>query len=338
MKVKKIIIFGATGKVGNYVLDYALKFFKDTEYQVIASGRRQTDFFDSMGVPYYSVNMARKEDFEKLPQEDVYAVIDLAAQLPTKSDGQNHRAQFDANMLGNFNVLEYCREVHADRLLFCQTVFDVAGYFDEGVPLKPDLTPKFSYSDFHSFYVICKNATIEMMEHYYEKYGLKKFVFRLPTIYAYNAWPYMYNADGELVMRPLYVMINRALKSEPISIWGDPNYAKDMVHVYDFAQMLCKAVLVDRDKGFYNVGTGIPVTLEEQIRTIVDVFSPKDNPSPIGYAPEKVSGGGCLMDVQNAKDELGYEPKYGVRELFENFKEEMEKNRFLELRSDQRYQ
>ena len=336
--MKKIIIFGATGKVGNYVLLYANRFFQGTEYEVIASGRRKTDFFDSMGIPYYSADISKEEEFEKLPQEDVYAVIHLAAQLPTKSDGQDPKAQFDANLLGNFNVLEYCRKVHADRLLFCQTVFDLAGYFDEGKPLMPDLPPKFSYSDFHSLYVICKNATIEMMEHYYEKYGLKKFVFRLPTIYAYNAHPYMYNDRGERVMRPLYVMINRAIKSEPLAIWGDPNYAKDMVHVYDFAQMLCKAVLVDRDKGFYNVGTGIPVTLEEQIRTIVDVFSPKDNPSPISYAPEKVSGGGCLMNVDNAKEELGYEPQYDVRKLFENFKEEMEKNRFYELRSDERYQ
>lgn len=336
--MKKIIIFGATGKTGNYVLDYAINFFKGTEYEVIASGRRKTDFFDRMRVKYYSVNLANKDDFEVLPKEDIHAVILLSAQLPTKSDGQVPRRQFDANLLGTFNVLEYCRETKADRLLFCQTVFDVAGYFPEGKPLMPDLTPKFSYSDFHSFYVICKNATIEMMEHYYEKYGLKKFVFRLPTIYAYNAWPYMYNADGEKVMRPLYVMINRAINSQPLAIWGDPNYSKDMVHVYDFAQMLCKACLVDRDKGFYNVGTGVPVTLEEQIRTIVDVFSPKDNPSLITYAPEKEAGGGCLMNVDNAKEELGYEPQYDVKKLFEQFKEEMKTNRFYELRSDEKYQ
>ena len=336
--MKKIIIFGSTGKVGNYVLDYAQRFFMDSEYQVIATGRRETHFFDSMRIPYYSVDISKEEEFEKLPKEDVYAVINLAAELPTKADGQTPKAQFDTNLLGNFNVLEYCRKVHADRMLFCQTVFDAAGYFDEGKPLMPDLTPKFSYSDFHSLYVICKNATIELMEHYYQKYGLKKFVFRLPTIYAYNAYPYMYNDEGKRVMRPLYIMINRALKSEPLDIWGDPHYSKDMVHVYDFAQMLCKAVLVDRDKGFYNVGTGVPVTLEEQIRTIVDVFSPKDNPSPIGYAPERISGGGCLMNIDNAKEELGYEPQYDVKKLFEDFKAEMEKNRFLELRSDERYQ
>jgi NDP-sugar dehydratase or epimerase len=335
---KKVIILGATGKVGTYVLDYAIRFFADKDYEVIASGRRQTNFFERMNVPYYSVNLSNKEDFAILPKDDVHSVILLSAQLPTKSDGQEPRKQFDANLVGTFNVLEYCREVKADRLLFCQTVFDLAGYFGENKPLEPYAQPKFSYSDFHSLYVICKNATIELMEHYYEKYGLKKFVFRLPTIYAYNAYPYMYNDNGEKVMRPLYVMINRAINSEPLSIWGDPNYSKDMVHVYDFAQMLCKCVLVDRDKGFYNVGTGVPVTLEQQVRTIVNVFSPENNPSPISYAPEKVSGGGCLMNIDNAKEELGYKPVYNIRKLLEQFKEEMVTNRFLELRSDLRYQ
>lgn len=38
------------------------------------------------------------------------------------------------------------------------------------------------------------------------------------------------------------------------------------------------------------------------------------------------------MDVENAKEELGYNPKYDVVALFENYKEEMGVNRFAELR------
>ena len=118
------------------------------------------------------------------------------------------------------------------------------------------------------------------------------------------------------------------------SIWGNPNYAKDMVHVYDCAQMICKAVEVNREHGWYNVGTGVPVTLEQQIKTIIKVFSPADHPSQIVYRPDKPAGGGFLMDVTNAKEELGYEPQYDVEALFRNYKEEMEINRFKELRGE----
>ena len=43
--MKKIVIFGATGNVGSYVLKYAREYFDPAEYEVIASGRRKTDFF-----------------------------------------------------------------------------------------------------------------------------------------------------------------------------------------------------------------------------------------------------------------------------------------------------
>ena len=77
--MKKIIIFGATGNVGSYVLKYASEYFNNKEYEVIASGRRETDFFEKMGIRYYSVDLSKKEDFAKLPQENIYAVIYLAA-------------------------------------------------------------------------------------------------------------------------------------------------------------------------------------------------------------------------------------------------------------------
>ena len=55
--MKKIIIFGATGNVGSYVLKYASEYFDKNEYEVIASGRRETDFFDRMGIRYFSVDL-----------------------------------------------------------------------------------------------------------------------------------------------------------------------------------------------------------------------------------------------------------------------------------------
>lgn len=331
--MKKVIIFGATGNVGSYVLKYAREYFAG-KYEVIATGRRETDFFSKRGVPYFSVDVSNVLDFEKLPQEDVFAVIYLAAQIPSYMKGYHPEKYVESNIMGAYNVLEYCRKVKADRILFSTTVFDISLSAVDGAVLKPDMPYNFSYKGDHAVYVITKNTAIEFIKHYYEEYGLKYFIFRFPTIYNYSPYHY-YHPNGVKTLRPVYRMIDQAMKSEPIELWGDPNYAKDMVHVYDCAQMICKAVEVKNiEHSWYNVGTGIPVTLEEQIRTIIDVFSPKDNPSTIVYRPEKKAGGGFLMDISNAKEELGYEPKYDVRALFEDYKEEMKLERFKELREE----
>ena len=328
---KKVIIFGASGNVGSYVFKYATEYFNKDEYEVIASGRRHTDLFEKNGWKYISVDLTRMEDFDRLPTENVYAVVHLAAEIPSYMNDYNPRKYIDSIIIGTANVLEYCRKTKADRILFSQTVFDISLSSGPGIVLKPDTPANFAYNGDHAVYVISKNAAIELIKHYHAEYGLKYFIFRFPTIYNYSPFHYYY-PNGVKTLRPVYRMIELAKKGEPIELWGDPNYSKDMVHVYDCAQMICKAVEVNRETGIYNVGTGIPVTLQQQIEAIIKVFSPKGNPSKIIYRPEKPCGGGFLMDVQNAKDELGYEPKYDVEALFQNYKEEMEIDRFIELR------
>lgn len=328
---KKIVIFGATGNVGSYVWRYAREYFNGDEYEIIASGRRETDFFKKHGSAYFSVDISRKEDFSILPQDDVFAVIYLAAQIPSYMEGYQPEKYIQSNIIGAYNVLEYCRKVKADRILFSTTVFDISLSSKNGNILKSDTPLNFSYKGDHAVYVISKNTAIELIKHYHEEYGLKYFIFRFPTIYNYSPYHY-YHPNGIKTMRPVYKMIDQAIKGEPIELWGDPNYSKDMVHVYDCAQMICKAVETNREYGFYNVGTGVPVTLLEQINAIIKVFSPKDSPSPIVFHPEKPCGGGFLMDVTNAKEELGYKPHYDVIKLFEDYKAEMETNYFKELR------
>lgn len=329
--MKKIIIFGSAGNVGSYLTKYANDFFDKSEYQIIASGRRDTDVFDDFGIQYVKVDITKESDFDLLPQKDVYAVMLLAAKIPSYMDKYDGKEYLESNVMGAYNVLEYCRKVCADRILYTTTVFDISLSAKDGVILMPDTPKNFSYKGDHAMYVISKNTAIEMIEHYHQEYGLKKFIFRLPTIYNYSPYHYYY-PNGVKTKRPLYQMIEKAMNGEDIELWGNPSYSKDMVHVYDFSQMLCKAVLAEREEGFYNIGTGIPVTLQEQIETIIDVFSPKDKKSKIIYRPEKVSSGGFLMNIDNAKKELGYEPVYTCRKLFENYKEEMELHRFDSIR------
>lgn len=330
--MKKILVLGATGNVGSYFTKYANEYFDANEYQVIASGKRaKTDVFKQMGIEYISVDISNSDELEKFPKEDIYAVVLLAAVIPAYMDGYHPEAYLDSIVKGTYNVLEYCRKNNVDKILYSTTCFDVWEYPKDTV-IRPDMPKNFSYTGDHAMYVICKNTAIELLEHYHQQYGLKTFVFRFPTVYSYSTNHYIY-PNGVKTLRPLYKLIFNAMEGKPLEIWGKRNYAKDMLHVYDMAQMFCKAIENQSlKKGFYNCGTGIPVTSQQQMEAIRDVFCPADKKSEIICLEDKPAGGGILMDIQNAKDELGYEPVYNVVKLFENFKEEMEVNRFSELR------
>lgn len=127
------------------------------------------------------------------------------------------------------------------------------------------------------------------------------------------------------------LLINQAIKGETISLWGNPDHAHDMVYVKDFCQMGYKALIADCNGGIYNVGTGNPISMREQIEGIIEVFSPQNNKSKIVYSTDKPNGREYSLDIENAREELGYEPQYGYLDYLKDFKKEMELDRFREI-------
>ena len=67
-----------------------------------------------------------------------------------------------------------------------------------------------------------------------------------------------------------------------------------------------------------NVGTGIRTTLREQIEGMIQVFSPKDRRSEIIYKPDGGTFTSFVMDIDNAKTKLGYEPEYTYTRYLED--------------------
>ena len=88
--------------------------------------------------------------------------------------------------------------------------------------------------------------------------------------------------------------------------------------------MLNLALKVNRSSGYYNVGTGVGISLLDQIKGIIQVFG-HDN--EINFCPEKPSAPQYIMDITPARLELGYEPRYDYISMLRDFKAEMDSNR-----------
>ena len=319
--MKKIVVFGASGDTGQYFVRYFLDNYTGNEYQIVATGTRETDCFDQLGVSYYRVDITNKDDFSKLPK-DVYAVVDLAGAMPARMKGYNPYKYIDVNIIGNLNILEYCRTNHVDRILFAQSFGDIKDYGEENPLLTVDLSRKFSFTSDHTIYVMSKNFAVDMIENYHQMYGLKRFIFRLPTIYLYSPVDTFY-VDGVQRKIGYRLLIDKARAGEPIEVWGDSSRVKDMVYVKDFCQMLYKALFVDKSCGYYNVGTGVGTSLLDQIKGMVEIFGENGRKSEIIMRPDKPNAPQYIMDITPAVKDLGYEPKYNYLEMLRDFKQEM---------------
>lgn len=333
--MKRVVVFGATGNLGAHISLH----LHQLGYDVIPVGHRKNDngFFSDHGMSYHSLNIENEDDFKQLPQENIYAVLHFAGMLPAVMSGFSATPYIQSIIQGTLNVLEYTRKVGAERILFPQTLFDIHHLFGTKVPIPADAQRQVPEGD-HWMYVIAKNAACDMIEHYYKEYGIKRFIIRLSRIYLYHPNPYTYT-DGKKVLVSDRALIYKAIKGEPIEIWGDPNRLLETISIYDFLQIIEKALLAKVDGGIYNVGSG-GTTLEERIRGIVDVFCPINKKSAITYCPEKQNSTQFVLDIKKTVFELGYEPKYSWHDYLLKFKEEMITQPFSKIwgREEEYYQ
>ena len=324
---KRVIVFGATGTLGAQIAVY----LNSLNYEVFAVGNRKNDngFFAEKGMQYFSVDITDSSAFEQLPTENIYAVLHFAGALPASMKGYDASLYITSIIQGTFNVLEFTRKVKADRIVFPQSLFDISYLFGTTAPIPADSERKAPLSGDHAMYVIAKNAAVDMIEHYYQVYGLKRFILRLSRVYMYHPNPYTYT-DGEKTLISDRYLIYKAMRGEDIEIWGDPNRLLETCCVKDFLQIVEKALIAPIDGGIYNIGSG-GSTLQERINGIIEVFNPENKKSRIIYSPKKRNAQQFVLDISKTIKELGYQPRYSWKDYLLDFKKDMETQPFAKL-------
>ncbi len=327
MEKKNVVVFGATGHLGAPIALH----LKALGYHVYAVAHRKNDngFFADNDIPYFSVDISSKENFVQLPQSNIYAVVHFAGVLPSYMKSFDDAGLFvNSVIMGTLNVLEYARKTGADRFVFPQSLFDVSYLFGIKVPIPADSQRKVPAGD-HACYVIAKNAAVDLVEHYYSYYGIKRFILRLSRVYMYHPNPYIYR-DGEKRMVADRDWIYKAMRGEDLEVWGDPNKIIETCSLKDFLQIVEKTLTAQVDGGIYNIGSGGSI-FGERMKAIAEVFNPECKKSKILYYPEKPSTRQFVLDIQKTVAELGYEPKCLWKDYLIDFKKEMKAQRFDKL-------
>lgn len=328
MIMKTIIVFGATGKVGVYLTLY----LKECGYNVIAVGKRNTDngFFDDYSIPYFSVDILNQSTFKCLPSSGVYGVVHLAALLPATMDGYNPRSYVESNIYGTMNVLDYAVSAKIQRFIYPKSWSDIIYLCGSLTPINVDSPIKFPLDNDHTIYAITKNAACDIVKHYSVKYKFKYYILRFPNIFCYHPNPF-YFVGGEKRWQGAWRIIEQAKEGEDIELWGDPECARDVFYVKDCIQIIEKTLSANGESGLYNVGTGIATSRYDQIKGIIDVFSPHDKKSNIIIKKDKPNSPHYVLDISKTVEQLGYKPKYDYLSYLEDIKKEMIEERFKKI-------
>lgn len=130
---------------------------------------------------YYSVNIKDKDSFQVLDNiGDVYAVCHFAGSLPSRY-AYDPQDLIESITVGTLNVLLFMLQHNCKKIIFPQSPYDLAEYFDgfkNGGKLGPDLRRGYPLTGDHSIYAIAKNAAVDLIEHCHATYGFQRFILR----------------------------------------------------------------------------------------------------------------------------------------------------------------
>ena len=161
-----------------------------------------------------------------------------------------------------------------------------------------------------NFYGATKIAGEAMATAFNDRYGLKVIGLRYMNVYG----PHQDQTAAYTGVIP--IMLNKIDANEPPVINGDGSQAYDFIYVEDVARFNVLAMRSDIDFGFYNVGTEVQTSIKSLCDLILEL---RNSPLKVNYKPYSADDARALVknrigSNEKAKRELGFEPKYTLRE------------------------
>lgn len=216
-------------------------------------------------------------------------VFHLAASVGNTRSIEHPILDSEINVLGTLQVLEGARR-HGVRKLVCSSSAGIFGELKtlpiaEDHPVEPD-TP----------YGASKLAAEKLCLAYAKLYPLECVCLRYFNVYGEHQ---RYDAYGNVI--PIFV--HRALRGEPIIIYGDGEQTRDFVHVRDVARANWLAGQNRGVSGAFNIASASRIT----INALADMIAASVDGVRVEHAaPRPGDVRHSLADISRARDAFGY--------------------------------
>ena len=245
-------VVGASGFIGSHLVDGLL-----TEgYRVRALARHLPGMISAEAQANPALSLQPLDMTDRLGLEQALAGVDLVVHLASgslpQSSNRNPHDDVGVNLLGALNLLEASRSAGVQRLLVVSSGGTVYG-IPEQVPISEDhpTDPLCSYG-------ITKLAIEKFVALYRQLHGLDGIVLRLANPYGERQ-----RLDASQGVVPVF--LGRALRFEPLEIWGDGSTVRDFLHISDVVSALLAACRYDGPERLFNIGSGTGLSLRELV-------------------------------------------------------------------------
>jgi len=305
-----ILITGAGGFIGRHLATY----LHENGQPVLASGRKKHDkFFNNQGIPYVKLDIAKKNDYSTIQNNNIKKIVHLAAIVPTKKKIHSTSEYLSVNGCGILQLLDFCVKNNVTKFVNISSVSVYGMSGKNGVKENVNLKPFGTYAD----YAIAKILAELFTDRYVEDFNLSAITLRLGYVFG------DYSKEHLLLPR----LINKALAGKEIIIEGTGEYVFDVVYINDCINAIDLALETSKT-GIYNVGSEEPVSLNQVVKMVDNyVFKTTKRHTKIRYTDLEEIKKGYVMSIENSKKHLCYYPKYKGIEVIEKILDDYYENR-----------
>ena len=308
----KVLVTGGAGFIGSHLVDRLIK----EKHKVIVVDNLSTGKKENLNkkAKFYKVDICSPKIREIFEKEKPEIVFHLAAQINVRKSVEDPLFDAKVNILGSLNVIQNFLKPRTSNIKSPTFIFASTGGAIYG-EAKKNPTPENYPENPISPYGIAKLTVENYLKFYKENFGLKFISLRFSNVYGPRQDP-----KGEAGV--VTIFINKLLKGERPTIFGNGNQTRDFVFVEDVVAALLKAIEYKGNKEVFNIGTGIETSINELYEVISKLLKVKIKPK---YVPEKPGDlkRNCL-DISLARRELKWELKYnlekGLQKTIKNLK------------------
>lgn len=285
------LITGGTGFIGkNLVNELASK----DEQIVIMSSFNNGSFLPipNSNIKYEKGNITDATTLEAIFNKyDIDGVFHLAAMSDIRLSIEDPALTYKVNVAGTLNLLEAMRIHDVNKMVFASTAAVYGAQSSQ--PNREDMQPN-PISPYAFTKLLGENCCNYYSAHYQ---------MCISSLRYFNVYGPEMNSNSPAVV--ILKFIENIINAKPPLVFGNGTQTRDFVHINDVTQANIKAMSSAR-YGVYNVGTGIPTTLN----TLADIIMNLTNVHlPITYLEERKGDiHDSVADITKAKEQLGYIP------------------------------
>ena len=297
----KCLVTGGAGFIGGHLTDQLVNDGHDVIVIDNESAETSDSFYWRDDTENHKVDILDYENIVPL-FKNVDWVFHMAAESRVMTATENPRRAVEVNSSGTCNVLQAARVNNIKRLMYSST--SAAYGLTETVP--QDEKVELDCLNPYSTSKVCGEEICKM---YTKLFGLDTIIFRYFNVYGERA-----PTRGQYAP-----VVGRFLKQveegKPITIVGDGEQRRDMIHVSDIVQANLAAAKTEKTEAFgqiFNIGTGVNYSVNQMAELIGGETTNLD--------PRPGEARVTLSDSSKAKELLDWQSKVNFKEWVINNK------------------